>query len=94
MTGDGIRLALASAELAAAVAAQVLDGTLGATSAFRHYHRALRQRRGRKQAFNRVMRGLVSSPRAVSLAARAARAWPGLLRAAIRYAGDAPAIRA
>ena len=39
--------------------------------------------------FNRVMRNVVGSPRAVRLAARAAAVWPGAFGALIRYAGDA-----
>ncbi len=89
MTGDGIRLALASAETAAAIAAQVLDGRLPAESAHRAYAAALRPRVGPKRAFNRAMREIVSSPRAVRIAARAAAVWPGAFGAMIRYAGDA-----
>jgi flavin-dependent dehydrogenase len=89
MTGDGIRLALASAEIAAAVTLDVLDRRQPLATAHHAYARALGARVGRKRAFNRAMRRLVSSPRAVSLAARAAAVWPGALRAAIRYAGDA-----
>jgi hypothetical protein len=35
------------------------------------------------------MREIVSSPRAVRIAARAASVWPGAFGAIIRYAGDA-----
>jgi flavin-dependent dehydrogenase len=94
MTGDGIRLALASAELATATVADVLAGRLAATAAYRRYARALAAEVGRKRAFNRIMRSLVASPRAVAIAARTAAIWPGPLRAAIRYAGDAPTARA
>ncbi len=90
MTGDGIRLALASAEIAAATVADVLNGRAAAGVAYLQYARALGARIGRKRAFNRAMRGLVSSSRHVALAARVATFWPGALRAAIRYAGDAP----
>ena len=91
MTGDGIRLALASAETAAAVAADVLAGRLDASGAYRVYATALRPRVGRKRAFNRVLRELVGAPRAVRLAARVAVVWPGAFGAVIRYAGDASA---
>ena len=94
MTGDGIRLALASAELAAAAAFDVLDGRVAAAMAYRQYANALGTEVGRKRVFNRVMRALVASPRAVALAARTAAIWPGPLRAAIRYAGDTSAARA
>jgi flavin-dependent dehydrogenase len=93
MTGDGIRLALASAEVAAATAIEVLDGRLAASVAFRQYARALGAEVSRKRAFNRVMRTLVASPRAVALAARTAAIWPAPLEAAIRYAGDSSAAR-
>jgi len=89
MTGDGIRLALASAEAAASVAADVLAGRTRIDRAHHAYARRLGPRVGRKRAFNRVLRGLVSSPRAVGLAARAAVIWPGAFGAVIRYAGDA-----
>jgi flavin-dependent dehydrogenase len=88
MTGDGIRLALVSAETAAATVAEVLGGRLPPSAAHRGYAAALRARVGRKRAFNRALRRLVSSPRSVSLAAGVARLWPGAFRAAIRYAGD------
>ena len=47
MTGDGIRLALASAELATATVADVLAGRLAATAAYRRYARALAAEVGR-----------------------------------------------
>lgn len=89
MTGDGIRLALASAEIAASVVGEVLNGRQDAHRAHLNYARSLRARLGPKRLFNRTLRGLVSSPRAVSMAARAAAIWPGAWRSAIRYAGDA-----
>jgi flavin-dependent dehydrogenase len=88
MTGDGIRLALTSAEVAAATASAVLNGAVQPCSAYVSYATALRARVGWKRTFNRAMRGLVSSPRSVTMAARGATLWPGVLRAAIRYAGD------
>jgi flavin-dependent dehydrogenase len=89
MTGDGIRLALAGAELAASAVGDVLSGRQDAHRAHLAYARGLRARLGPKRLFNRTLRGLVSSPRAVSMAARAAVIWPGALRGAIRWAGDA-----
>jgi flavin-dependent dehydrogenase len=94
MTGDGIGLALASAEVASAIVAEVLGGTRAARSAHLAYRAALASRIGRKRMFNRAMRGLVGSSRAVALAARAARVWPGAFGAAIRYAGDAAPLSA
>jgi flavin-dependent dehydrogenase len=88
MTGDGMRLALMSAELAAAVVKEVIDGTLSIDRA----HLALADRRRRafrgKWRFNRVMRSLVASPASVTAAAVTARAFPGLFQQIIRYAGD------
>jgi flavin-dependent dehydrogenase len=89
MTGDGIRLALVSAEIAAAATLEVLAGRVAAAMVHRSYARRLESRVGWKRAFNRAVRGLVSSPGSVGLAARGARLWPGAFRAAIRYAGDA-----
>ena len=89
MTGDGIRLALVSAEVAAAATLEVLAGRMAAAVVHRSYARRLESRVGWKRAFNRAMRGLVGSPGSVGLAARGARLWPGAFRAAIRYAGDA-----
>lgn len=94
MTGDGIRLALASAELAAATVSAVLNGDLASAVAYRQYASTLGAEVGRKRVFNRVMRTLVASPRAVAIAARTAAIWPAPLRAAIRYAGDTSAARA
>jgi flavin-dependent dehydrogenase len=88
MTGDGLRLALASGVLAAQVAGEVLGGTLAASDA----PRRLTQLRGRlfgaKWRFNRSLRALVASPRAVTAAAAAAHVAPSAFAAMIRYAGD------
>jgi len=88
MTGDGLRLALAGAELAAAVTLEVLAGRRSADSA----HLELARRRhvafASKWRFNRTLRLLVTSPRGVSAAALAARVVPSALAAVIRYAGD------
>jgi flavin-dependent dehydrogenase len=89
MTGDGIRLALASAEAAAAIAGDVLEATQDVNTAHVAYARALRPRVGRKRSFNRLLRAVVSSPRAVGLAGHVAIVWPGAFGALIRYAGDA-----
>jgi menaquinone-9 beta-reductase len=86
MTGDGIRLALTGAELAAEVALAHLDGRLADPAG------ALARRRGRafgrKSRLNRLLRALVASPGAVSWAARGAKACPPLVRTIIRTAGD------
>jgi flavin-dependent dehydrogenase len=88
MTGDGLHFALAGAELAAAVALDVLAGRLPIDRA----HLALAARRrsafGAKWRFNRALRLLVASPRGVGGAAVAARLAPSLFEGIIRYAGD------
>lgn len=89
MTGDGIHLALQGAEEAADAVSAVLDGRLAAAAAHHVYARALRRRVARKRQFDRLMRGLVSSPGAIRTAAATARIWPEAFHALIRYAGDA-----
>ncbi len=88
ITGDGLRFALAGAELAAAVAIDVCAGRTPLDRA----HLALAARRRAtftaKWRFNRALRSLVSSPRGVSTAAAAARVLPALFQTIIRYAGD------
>jgi flavin-dependent dehydrogenase len=94
MTGDGIHLALQGAELAAAVAGEVLDGRLSRGGAHRSFAAQLRHRLGWKRTFNRSLRALVGSPNAVRASAYGARIWPAAFHAAIRYAGDAPLLSA
>jgi flavin-dependent dehydrogenase len=85
MTGDGLRLAMRGAELAAAAALESLEGQAGA-----HLRLARRRREelGAKLRVNRVLRSLVAEPFGVSTAAAATRIWPGLLNKLIGYAGD------
>jgi geranylgeranyl reductase family protein len=82
MTGDGLRFAFRGGELAAQA---VLGGRSDA-------HRWLGEARHRefmaKWRFNRALRALVSSPRAVDVAGHVAGAWPALMGLVIRYAGD------
>ncbi len=89
MTGDGIRLALASAEIAADICGRVLHGTCTAEDAHAPYARALRRALAPKRAFNKALRGLVGSPAGVAAAARLARHWPSAFASMIRVAGDA-----
>ena len=86
MTGDGLRFAFRGAELAAAAALRVLEE--GWKDA--HVRLAIDRARefGPKWRFNRVLRRVVASPLAVRAAAAGAHLSPGLLRHAIRYAGD------
>jgi hypothetical protein len=87
MTGDGVRLALAGAELTAEVADQVRRGALAAAAAPRELARRRRHAFAAKWRFNRAVRGLVGS-RAIGVAAVAARAWPRLFEGMVCYAGD------
>ncbi len=86
MTGDGLHFAIRGGELAADAALRVLangwDGVHAALAAARD--RAF----AKKWRFNRVLRALVASPRAVEAAALGARIVPGVLRAVIAHAGD------
>jgi flavin-dependent dehydrogenase len=82
----GLRFALRGGELAAEVAREFLDAP------DRAWHEVLTERRARefsgKQRFNRAVRALVSSERAVSVAARLTAIAPGMLQHMIRYAAD------
>ena len=86
MTGDGLRFAIRGGELAAHAALDALE------HGWRGVHARLDGQRAREFAakwrFNRTLRALVASPRAVTAAAAGARIAPSLLRAAIEYAGD------
>jgi flavin-dependent dehydrogenase len=86
MTGDGLRFAVRGGELAAVTALEALEhGWTGA-----HARLEWRRRRefGGKQWFNRALRALVASPRAVAAAAVGARVAPFVLRNLIARAGD------
>lgn len=85
MTGDGMRIAMRGAELAASAALQALDGLDQA-------HLRLAENRARefgtKLRVNRVLRALVARPVALSCAAAGARLMPALVQQMIAYAGD------
>ena len=88
MTGDGLSLAMRSAELAAAEAFRTLEtgdfaGAVMRLAATRH------QAFGSKLRFNRLVRRLVDSPAALEIAGLGATIAPGLVERAVRYAGDA-----
>ena len=86
MTGDGLRFAVRGGELAALAALQALEhGWTGV-----HARLAAERRRafGGKWRFNRALRALVASPRAVDAAAIRRAVAPGVLRAVIARAGD------
>jgi flavin-dependent dehydrogenase len=87
LTGDGVRLAIESAELAAHEALRAIEtGDMGAALVRLAFAR--RRAFGRKLSFNRALRWMVGSPAAVGLADMGARVAPGLVRQAVRYAGD------
>ena len=86
ITGDGLRFAIRGGELAAIAALEALEhGWSGV-----HARLAARRRRefADKQRFNRALRVLVASPRAVGAAAFGARFAPGVFKRIIRRAGD------
>jgi flavin-dependent dehydrogenase len=87
MTGDGVHLALTGAVLAAKATLHALE-TGDVYGAAPRLARARRTALGAKTRFNRLVRGLVDSPRAIDVANAVVRIWPGALRGAIRYAGD------
>jgi flavin-dependent dehydrogenase len=89
MTGDGLRLAIRGAELAADECLTALAGG----DSVPHVRLANRRQRelGRKLRFNRLLRALSGSPGAIRGAACATRvsSWP--LRRVISYVGDVTA---
>jgi flavin-dependent dehydrogenase len=88
MTGDGIRLALSGAELAARTALAVLNGRRSPTDAAADFNRECRRLLAPKRRFNRALRALVSSSGAIGVSATAAGWCPAAFTALIRHAGD------
>ena len=86
MTGDGLRFAIRGAELAAAAALDALAH--GWTGVHARLAAARRGEFSRKQQFNRALRRLVASPRAIDLAALGSRVAPFVMRRVIARAGD------
>jgi menaquinone-9 beta-reductase len=86
MTGDGLRFAVQGGELAAAAALQALEH--GWTGVHARLAGDRRRAFASKWRFNRALRALVSSARAIDTAAVATRLAPGILRAVIARAGD------
>lgn len=86
ITGDGLRFAICGGELAAAAAIDALTHGWARV----HANLAAERRRAfrKKWRFNRALRVVVGSPRAVSTAAFGARLAPAVLRAVIARAGD------
>jgi flavin-dependent dehydrogenase len=88
MTGDGLTLALRSAELVAETAIAVLSGRVNIDEAPRLLGRRRRDAFGRKWRFNKTLRRLVAAPASVAGAAFAAQVFPTVFESMIRYAGD------
>jgi menaquinone-9 beta-reductase len=88
MTGDGMRLALMGAELAAEIVQDVLAGRVAIDRA--HLELAARRRAAfqSKWRFNRALRSLVAVPAGVNAAAATARVLPSVFTRMIQYAGD------
>jgi flavin-dependent dehydrogenase len=86
MTGDGLRFAVRGGELAALAALRALEHGWSGIAGWLADQR--RRDFAAKRRFNRAVRALAGSPAALSLATHGARVFPGLLKAAITYAGD------
>jgi len=91
MTGDGLRFAVRGGELAAAAAMRALEH--GWTGVHEQHAAARRAEFSHKWRFNRALRALVASPRALDLAAFGARVAPVALRRVIEHAGDCDTMR-
>jgi flavin-dependent dehydrogenase len=89
MTGDGLRFAICGGEFAAGAALRSL------ACGWRGVHAGLAAERRRafsgKWRFNRALRALVASPRAIHVASIGARIAPSVLHAVIARAGDCSA---
>ena len=90
MTGDGLRFAVRGGELAAAAAMRALEH--GWTGVHLQHAAARRAEFSQKWRFNRALRALVASPRAIDVAAFGARVAPAALRRVIEHAGDCDTI--
>lgn len=86
MTGDGLRFAFRGGELAAQEALRALADGWHDTHV--RLDRARRREFTAKFRFNRTLRALVGSPRAVAAAAAGARLTPAVVQSIVRYAGD------
>jgi len=89
MTGDGLRLAMTGAALAAHEALATLErGDL--VGAAMRLALARRDVLSRKLRFNRILRATVASPLAMTVAGLSAAVAPSIIHSVVRYAGDAP----
>jgi flavin-dependent dehydrogenase len=85
MTGDGLRIALRGAELAAEAAIGYLDGKIAQPHVWLEGRR--RVELANKLRSNRLLRSLVARPLALSAAALGARIVPSVVERIIAYAG-------
>jgi flavin-dependent dehydrogenase len=91
MTGDGLRLAITGAALAAHEALATLErGDL--RGAATRLAEARRTALGPKLRFNRALRATVASPWAMTAAGLSAAVVPALINSVVRYAGDTPSV--
>jgi flavin-dependent dehydrogenase len=88
MTGDGLRLAMCGAVLAAETARRALE-TGDTASASARLFEARREVLAAKLRFNRAVRALMDSPAALGLVGWGAAAAPAIVGRLVRYAGDA-----
>ena len=88
MTGDGLHLAIRSADFAATEALAVLEHGDFAL-AVRRLDEARRAALGAKLRFNRVLRHVTCSAAGIAVGDLGARLAPGVVRWAVRFAGDA-----
>jgi menaquinone-9 beta-reductase len=88
ITGDGLRLALEGAAMAASVTLDVLAGRCDPLQAPSELAARRAEVLAAKWRFNRAVRLAVASSSGVSAAALAARWWPRAFERVIRYAGD------
>jgi menaquinone-9 beta-reductase len=86
MTGDGLRFAVRGGELAAGAALDALAH--GWTGVHARLANARRRAFAGKWRFNRALRALVASPRAVDLATLGGRLAPGAFERLVTHAGD------
>jgi len=86
MTGDGLRFAVRGAELAAHAALDALEH--GWTGVHARFAANCGREFDAKRRFNRTLRTLISSPRALRAATAGARLAPFVLRSVVAYAGD------
>ena len=86
MTGDGLRFAVRGGELAATTALYALEH--GWEGAHRRHAAARRREFAGKWRFNRALRALVTSPRAIAAATVGGRLAPRVFERIVTHAGD------